>query len=85
MHTASLFPGRRSSPRLWPPTRPIVAVRPPNQPEARLTLSAPVLRGSGVIHLLITGEDKLAALDKACRARSGRGGAGARSSTRRAP
>lgn len=66
MHTASLFPGAPELAEALAADAPdIVAVRPPDQPEARLTLSAPVLRGSGVIHLLITGEDKLAALDKA--------------------
>ena len=66
MHTASLFPGapasrgagRRRAERS-------LRVRAADQPEARLTLSAPALRGASVIHILITGPDKLAALDTA--------------------
>jgi 6-phosphogluconolactonase len=39
-----------------------MAIHPPGEPEARITLTAPPLRGAGVIHVLITGPDKLAAL-----------------------
>ncbi len=64
MHTASLFPGAPELDAALAEDAPtIVAVHPPDQPEARLTLSAPVLRAAGVIHVLITGSDKLAALD----------------------
>ena len=42
-----------------------MTVHPPGQPEARLTLTAPVLRGASVIHILITGPDKAAALETA--------------------
>lgn len=66
MHTASLFPGAPELAEALAEDAPdIVAVHPPDQPEARLTLSGPVLRGSGVIHVLIVGEDKLAALETA--------------------
>ena len=66
MHTASLFPGAPELAAALAEDAPdIVAVHPPDQPEARLTLSAPVLRGAGVIHVLIAGADKLAALDTA--------------------
>ena len=67
MHTASLFPGR-AGPRRGAGRRRADArarSRPPDQPEARLTLTAPVLRAADVIHILITGPDKLAALETA--------------------
>lgn len=63
MHTASLFPGAPElAAALDPGAPPVMAIHPPGEPEARLTLTAPVLRGAGVIHVLITGPDKLAAL-----------------------
>lgn len=66
MHTASLFPGAPELAAALAEDAPdIVAVHPPDQPEARLTLSAPVLRAAGVIHVLIAGADKLAALETA--------------------
>ena len=66
MHTASLFPNAPELAEALSETAPdVVSVHPPDQPEARLTLSAPVLRGSGVIHILLTGPEKLVALDRA--------------------
>lgn len=66
MHTASLFPNAPELAEALSETAPdVVSVHPPDQPEARLTLSAPVLRGSGVIHILLTGAEKLVALDRA--------------------
>jgi len=66
MHTASLFPGAPGLAEALAPDAPtLVRVEPPGEPEARLTLSAPVLRAASVIHILITGADKLAALDAA--------------------
>ncbi|HVH03389.1 MAG TPA: 6-phosphogluconolactonase [Amaricoccus sp.] len=66
MHTASLFPGAPELGAALAEDAPeIVEITPPGQPEARLTLSAPVLRGAGVIHILITGADKVAALEAA--------------------
>ena len=44
---------------------PLALLHPPSQPEARLTLTAPVLRAADVIHILITGRDKAEALDVA--------------------
>lgn len=65
MHTASLFPKAPELAEALAPDAPeVVAVHPPDQPEARVTLSAPVLRGSGVIHILLTGPEKLEALDR---------------------
>ncbi|MFT3973073.1 MAG: 6-phosphogluconolactonase [Amaricoccus sp.] len=66
MHTASLFPGAPELAAALAPDAPVVLeITPPSQPEARLTLTAPVLRAASVIHILITGPDKLAALETA--------------------
>ena len=66
MHTASLFPGAPELAAALAPDAPVLLeITPPGQPEARLTLTAPVLRGASVIHILITGLDKVAALEKA--------------------
>jgi 6-phosphogluconolactonase len=66
MHTASLFPGSPELAAALAADAPeLVEVHPPDQPEARLTLSARVLRAAEVIHVLITGADKLAALEAA--------------------
>jgi 6-phosphogluconolactonase len=63
MHTASLFPGAPELPEALSENAPVLMVmHPPDQPEARLTLTAPVLRSASVIHILITGPDKAAAL-----------------------
>jgi len=66
MHTASLFPEadkleealRDDAPTLLP-------MRADGAGEPRITLTAPVLREARYVHLLITGEAKLAALQKA--------------------
>ena len=56
MHTASLFPGAPELAAALAPDAPaLVEITPPGQPEARLTLTAPVLRAASVIHILITG------------------------------
>ncbi len=66
MHTASLFPGAPELAAALADDAPeILEIHPPDQPEARLTLTAPVLRAASVIHILITGPDKLAALEAA--------------------
>jgi 6-phosphogluconolactonase len=66
MHTASLFPDAPELAAALAPNAPVLLeVHPPSQPEARLTLTAPAIRGASVIHILITGEDKLAALERA--------------------
>ncbi|MEM9851739.1 MAG: 6-phosphogluconolactonase [Pseudomonadota bacterium] len=66
MHTASLFPGAaRLSAALAPDAPPVLAIEAPGAPEPRLTLSATVLAGAGAVHLLITGAEKRAALDRA--------------------
>jgi len=67
MHTASIFPGadRLSEALSLDGSHIVLPMRAPGAPEPRLTLTAPVLRGAGEIHLLITGPEKLAALDAA--------------------
>jgi 6-phosphogluconolactonase len=66
MHTASLFPGAPELAAALAPDAPaVLEITPPSQPEARLTLTAHVLRAADVIHVLITGPDKLAAFEKA--------------------
>lgn len=66
MHTASLFPGAPELAAALADDAPVlVEMHPPGAPEPRLTLSAPVLRAASVIHILITGPDKLAALESA--------------------
>lgn len=66
MHTASLFPGAPELAEALDDDAPaLMAIHPPGEPEARLTLTAPALRGASVIHVLITGADKRAAFDAA--------------------
>ncbi|WP_321343508.1 6-phosphogluconolactonase [Breoghania sp.] len=66
MHTASLFPGAIGlEAALAPDAPPILAIRAKDQPEARVTLSARVLRGAGERHILIAGKEKMAALQEA--------------------
>ncbi len=66
MHTASLFPGAPGlASALAEDAPPLVRLEPADQPESRLSLSAAALRGADVIHVLITGADKRAALDRA--------------------
>lgn len=66
MHTASLFPGAdRLDDALAPDAPPVLAMRAPGAPEARVTLTAPVLRGAMNTHILITGAEKREALEVA--------------------
>ncbi len=66
MHTASLFPHAPGLADALATDAPVLLrTRPEDQPEDRLTLSAPVLRAAGVIHILITGPEKRAALETA--------------------
>ena len=62
MHTASLFPGAPELAAALAADAPPLALL---HPEARLTLTAPVLRAADVIHILITGRDKAEALESA--------------------
>ncbi len=62
MHTASLFPGAPELAAALADDAPdLMVLHPPGEAEARISLTAPVLRGASVIHVLITGSDKQAA------------------------
>lgn len=66
MHTASLFPGGIGlEAALDPHAQPLLPISTKAQPEPRLTLTAPVLRGALSTHVLITGAEKRAALEQA--------------------
>ncbi|TCP63347.1 6-phosphogluconolactonase [Rhodovulum bhavnagarense] len=66
MHTASLFPGAPElEAALAPDAPPVMQITPPGQPEPRMTLTAPVLRGALSTHILIAGTEKRAALEHA--------------------
>lgn len=65
-HIASLFPGAdRLSDALESDAPPLMAMRAPGAPEPRVTLTAPVLSEAMSIHILITGEEKRDALERA--------------------
>ena len=70
MHTASLFPG---SPQLAAAldrhAPPLMLVDAPEGLEPRITLTAPVLTGAMSVHVLIAGDDKREALEKARKAK----------------
>ena len=66
MHTASLFPGAdRLAEALSPQAPVLMALRAEAAGEPRITLTAPVLKAAFHTHLLITGPEKRAALDRA--------------------
>lgn len=66
MHTASLFPGAdRLEEALSPQAPLLLPMRAEAAGEPRVTLTAPVLKGAFNIHILITGAEKRAALDRA--------------------
>ncbi|MEM6729777.1 MAG: 6-phosphogluconolactonase [Pseudomonadota bacterium] len=66
MHTASIFPGADNLDLALSPDAPIlVPMRAPGAPEARVTLSARVLQGAMTTHVVITGAEKKAALERA--------------------
>ncbi|PLL13071.1 6-phosphogluconolactonase [Tabrizicola sp. TH137] len=66
MHTASLFPGAdRLAEALAPDAPVLMALRAEAAGEPRITLTAPVLKGAMNIHILITGAEKRAALERA--------------------
>jgi 6-phosphogluconolactonase len=68
MHTASLFPGAPGTAEaLAPDAPPLCIVTPPDQPEARVTLSAATLNDALDKHLVIVGPDKRAAYEAALR------------------
>ncbi len=67
MHTASLFPGadRLADGLNNNSNLTLLPMRAPGAPEPRLTLTAPALRKSTNIHILITGQEKRDALEQA--------------------
>jgi len=66
MHTASLFPGADRLGEALAPDAPILmALRAEAAGEPRITLTARVLKAARHIHILITGADKRAALERA--------------------
>jgi 6-phosphogluconolactonase len=66
MHTASLFPGAdRLADALSDHAPILLAMRADAAGEPRVTLTAPVLKGAMSIHVLITGPEKRAALERA--------------------
>ncbi|MDG1739474.1 MAG: 6-phosphogluconolactonase [Paracoccaceae bacterium] len=66
MHTASIFPGADNLDLALDKNAPIlVPMRAPGAPEPRVTLSAHVLNEALSKHIVITGDDKRVALEKA--------------------
>ncbi|MEO0371941.1 MAG: 6-phosphogluconolactonase [Pseudomonadota bacterium] len=66
LHTASLFPGTPGLAAGLGPDASLLSVqRPDGQPEPRITLSAPALREAVALHVVITGDEKRAALERA--------------------
>jgi 6-phosphogluconolactonase len=68
MHTASLFPGSPDlAAGLDPNAGPLLGVHVPDQPEDRITLTAPALQSAIAIHIVIKGADKRAAVERAAK------------------
>lgn len=66
MHTASIFPGADNLDQALERHAPVlVAMRAPDAPEPRITLSARVLNDAVSKHIVITGQQKRAALERA--------------------
>jgi 6-phosphogluconolactonase len=65
MHTASIFPGADRLHDALHGKGSLVPMRAPGAPEPRVTLSARVLRDAMSTHILITGAEKRAAIEKA--------------------
>jgi 6-phosphogluconolactonase len=65
LHTASLFPGGdRLAEALAPGAPVLLPMRAPGADEPRVTLTAPVLADAMACHILVTGREKRAALDR---------------------
>ncbi|MCB5197758.1 6-phosphogluconolactonase [Loktanella sp. TSTF-M6] len=65
MHTASIFPGADQLDRALTGDDTLVAMRAPGAPEPRITLSAKVLRAAMHRHIVIIGDEKRDALERA--------------------
>ena len=68
MHTASLFPGADRLAEALDPAcaEPVLPMRAAGAAEPRITLTLPALLSARQTHILITGEEKRVALDRAC-------------------
>ena len=68
MHTASLFPGADNLDAALRSDAPVLmALRAEAAGEPRITLTAPVLQAALRVHVLITGDEKRAALERAAK------------------
>lgn len=68
MHTASLFPGAdKLTQAMAPDAPPLMALRAEAAGEPRITLTLPVLRAALRVHVLITGDEKRMAIERARR------------------
>ena len=65
MHTASIFPGADQLTKALYGDTPLVAMRAPGAPEPRITLSAKVLNDAMNKHIVIIGDEKREALERA--------------------
>ena len=65
MHTASIFPGADRLDDALHGSDLVVPMRAPGAPEPRVTLAANVLKGAISTHVLIVGDEKRAALERA--------------------
>jgi 6-phosphogluconolactonase len=66
MHTASLFPNAEDlDAALKGDAPPVMEMTVPGQPDARITLTAPVLKRALNTHVIISGAEKRAALERA--------------------
>lgn len=65
MHTASLFPGSAETAQALAPDAPLVMAVNSVPDEPRITLTAPALQKAIHTHLMITGPEKRAALERA--------------------
>lgn len=65
MHTASIFPGADRLDEALNGESPVVPIRAPGLPEPRVTLSARVLREALCRHIVIIGQEKREALERA--------------------
>ncbi|WP_209425544.1 6-phosphogluconolactonase [Pararhodobacter sp. SW119] len=66
LHTASLFPGAEGlDAALASDAPPLMPIRAAAAPEPRMTLTLPVLKEAFAIHIVITGAEKRAALERA--------------------
>jgi len=64
LHTASLFPEAENiAAAVADDAPPLMVMQPKSQPEARITLTAPILRAAAQAHIMITGAEKRRVLE----------------------